>query len=176
MYAAELARYGIDYGMGTTNIDLETGIRYGVISMHEVAWWAEESEAVYANACPFCGYENENYVVGEPCPVCKETAEDWLDSEPVAFTYEQKGYAAQQDADDIDIFVVKSPYFTYGVFCSPCAPGAISLGSISSLDEIDSNNPYDPPVNNRAYCFGHDWFEGGKAPYPVYSVKTGEQV
>ena len=37
MYAAELARYGIDYGMGTTNIDLETGIRYGVISMHEVA-------------------------------------------------------------------------------------------------------------------------------------------
>jgi hypothetical protein len=28
----------------------------------------------------------------------------------------------------------------------------------------------------KGYCFGHDWFEGGKAPYPVFSVKTGELV
>jgi len=157
--------FGIDYGMGTTNIDLETGIRYGVISMHEVAWWAEESEAVYANACPFCGYENENYVAGEPCPVCKETAEDWLDSEPAAFTYEKDGYAAEQGANNTDVFVVKSPYFTHAQFCSPCAPGA---GYVK--------NWTDPGVGAKTYCFGHDWFEGGKAPYPVYSVETGKQV
>jgi len=29
---------------------------------------------------------------------------------------------------------------------------------------------------NACYCFGHDWFEDGKAPYPVYSVETGELV
>ena len=28
----------------------------------------------------------------------------------------------------------------------------------------------------RAFCFGHDWFEEGKAPYPVFSVATGKRV
>lgn len=28
----------------------------------------------------------------------------------------------------------------------------------------------------KTYCVGHDWFEDGKAPYPVYSVATGELV
>jgi hypothetical protein len=26
----------------------------------------------------------------------------------------------------------------------------------------------------KAYCLGHDWFDDGRAPYPVYSVETGE--
>ena len=33
-----------------------------------------------------------------------------------------------------------------------------------------------PEDGERAYCFGHDWFEDKAAPYPVYSVATGELV
>ena len=50
---------GIDYGMGTTNIDKETGIRYGVIPQNAVLQaWADSSEADYGKPhCPKC--ENE---------------------------------------------------------------------------------------------------------------------
>ena len=48
---------GIDYGMGTTNVDKQTGIRFGVIAMHELNEWAHESfEADYGSpCCPKCG-------------------------------------------------------------------------------------------------------------------------
>ena len=40
--------YGIDYGNRKTNIDLETGIRFGVIPMHEVTQaWCDDAEPVY---------------------------------------------------------------------------------------------------------------------------------
>ena len=39
---------GIDYGLGKTNIDKTSGIRYGVISQHSVGQaWYDESEAYY---------------------------------------------------------------------------------------------------------------------------------
>ena len=28
----------------------------------------------------------------------------------------------------------------------------------------------------KAYCFGHDWFDYGKAPYKVFDVKTNKEV
>jgi len=28
----------------------------------------------------------------------------------------------------------------------------------------------------KTYCLGADWFENERAPYPVYSVATGELV
>ena len=51
---------GIDYGMGTTNRDMDTGIRYGVVSIHEVSQaWCDESEGNYFFGCPHCGTEFE---------------------------------------------------------------------------------------------------------------------
>lgn len=81
------------------------------------------------------------------------------------YVYEADGYSAHCGQDG-DIFILKSPYFTYAQFCSPCAPGACYL--THPLDEPDDNN--------KAFCFGHDWFEDGVAPYPVYSVETGELI
>ncbi len=56
---------GIDYGMGTTNIDKENGIRYGVIPQNEVLQvWCDSSEAYYGEpeecTCmnPECGEDN----------------------------------------------------------------------------------------------------------------------
>jgi hypothetical protein len=144
---------GIDYGRGQTNIDTSTGIRYGVISQHEVLQaWADSSEGVYPE-CPDHGAD---------CPDDCDYNNDI--SDPIGFEYNDDGYEASC-GDDGDIFITKSPYFTYAQFCSPCAPGAGYL-----------MNPVEPDPDNKCYCFGHDWFEGGKAPYPVYSVKTGKLV
>jgi len=166
---------GIDYSVGLpVNIDTETGIRYGVIHMHQVMEaWCDGSEQDYDYICPKCsgGIDNlpPSQVKDEThfCMDCKEEfIEDDLEmaDEPSCIYYNADGYYAGQDGYG-DIVVEKAPFFTYAQFCSPCAPGACYL-----------TNPVEPDLNNKCYCFGHDWFEDGKAPYPVYSVETGKEV
>jgi hypothetical protein len=172
---------GIDYGNGITNIDNETGIRFGVIPHHEVgSAWYEESEAEYGDpSCPECDSAPEDYddeahkdykIDPYTCSaeyVCEECkmifdSEQAYPREPLSFTYQKDGYAMEQ-LDEVDIFISKSPYFTYAQFCSPCAPGAGYL--------------MDPTPNGpKTYCLHHDWFEDGQAPYPVYSVETNKEI
>jgi hypothetical protein len=173
---------GIDYGLGRTNIGAN-GIRFGVIPMNEVCQaWSDSSEPQYGEpTCPKCGnearpakgeyarfehakHECSDYV----CHSCKYVfgSESAFGDEPQEFTYEAQGYALRQGQDDSDIWVMRSPYFTYAQFCSPCAPGACYL--LNPLDE--------PSEANKCFCLGHDWFEGNKAPYPVMSVETGLPV
>jgi hypothetical protein len=138
---------GIDYSRGMANVDKKTGIHYGVINNNEVLQaWADSSEAYY----------------GEPEE--SEDGEDGaMDMEPLSWLVDSEGYVAEQRQDDCDIFVTKSPYYTTAAYCSPCAPGA---GYMTQTVEDGI----------KTYCFGHHWFESGVAPYPVYSVKTGELV
>lgn len=164
---------GTDYGHGITNINTRTGIRYGVIKAYHVDYWADSSEPVYPNPeegkCLHCNTVQgvactKNWGDWVQCVVCGEEFElngSYID--PMEFTYDGEGLQASQLADDPDIFVLLSPYYTKAAFCSPCAPGAIYL-----LDSCDAGE--------RGYCFGHDWFESGVAPYPVYSVETGELI
>jgi len=89
----------------------------------------------------------------------------WSDSSDCSGFLDDGEYLAEQGADDTDIFIFKSPYFTRVAFCSvafcsPCAPGAGCLHK----------------EGVRIYCFGHDYFEEEAAPYPVYSVKTGKLI
>jgi hypothetical protein len=142
---------GIDYRCGTTNRD-ESGIRYGVISQHVVLQaWADSSEGYYP--CNECQFEQGDDDCQDQC------------CDAVSYYVNNADYAAESD-DYGDIFITRSPYYTFAQFCSPCAPGACHLG-----------NPLtEPNPNNKCYCFGHDWFEDGRAPYTVYDVKTGAAV
>lgn len=180
---------GTDYGMGQTNIDTETGIRFGVISQNEVLQaWADSSEADYGDpTCPKCG--NEATAIDDVrVPVLDDSPNlepltDWEDNgrdhaclncrysfdsdeayrdEPNGFTYDADGIVAQSGSDG-DIFILKSPYYTRAQFCSPCAPGAAYL-----------MNPCDD--GPKAYCFDASWFDDGKAPYPVYRVSDNSEV
>lgn len=167
----------IDYGNGVTNIDTETGIRYGVISTNNVgqSWW-EYSEEGLIYACPYCGEEIEDffdkakvslsYDEGEvTCKNCDNVSfeDEWLQSDGT-FVIDNGTYKAFRDSDNTDIFITKSPYYTLCSPCSPCAPGA---GDIMSQKEYGGV---------KAYCFGHEWYESGEAPYKVYEVKTGKEV
>lgn len=136
---------GIDYGRGKTNIDTATGIRYGVISMHSVG------QALY-EAQEF----EYDYEVGEG------DSDDLAFAEPTGWHVDQDGHKIT-DCLDNDAMVMKSPYYTFAPFCSPCVPGAGDL-----------NNARESGV--KTYCLGHNWFDSGKAPYPVYSVETDEEV
>jgi len=173
---------GIDYGMGTTNVDRATGIRYGVISQNSVLQaWADSAEPDYGEAtCPKCGNkasysadlpeESEDWKIAKGacsdwgCEACEYVfdASDAFGDEPIGWNYNDNGYELT-DCLDSDVMVLKAPYYTFAQFCSPCVPGAGDLNS----DDVDGV---------QTYCLGHDWFEDGKAPYPVYSVETGALV
>jgi predicted RNA-binding Zn-ribbon protein involved in translation (DUF1610 family) len=157
---------GIDYGMNQINKDHDTGIRYGVIFVYNVGQvWYDTSEAYYDPIeCSNCGTE---ILIENECPNCGvDLTEKWECLEPSSFYIDDEEYKIEQTVDDSDIFIIKSPYFTYAQFCSPCAPGAIYI----------TNTLLEKDLNNRGYCLGHDWFEDGQAPYPVYDVKTGKRV
>lgn len=176
---------GIDYGLGQTNIDRKTGIRFGVIHSHCVLQaWYDSAEGDYGNpTCPKCGngardsndgeddpdsseYECSKYACGDyACDECEYLfdGEEALGDSPNAWILDDGEYKASQSGDGCDIFILSSPYYTRAQFCSPCAPGACHL-----------EHPCED--GERAYCFGHNWFEDGKAPYPVYSVATNELV
>jgi len=139
---------GLDYSLGLSNVDHPTGIHYGVIHANEVCQaWSDSSEPEY------------------PDPELDEDGEEIEDDliEPLAFTYDDDGYRCSQSADDPDIFILRSPYYTRCAFCSPCAPGAGYLMSPR-------------PAGIKTYCFGHDWFDEGKAPYPVYRVTDDQEI
>lgn len=198
---------GIDYGMGRTNIDVETGIRYGVIPAHDLGQaWYDNSSPYYGPACcPKCGNEAAEYDQAETeygaendgdelSPASRCSYSDWgcvrcgvffgsdeaYGDEALLHRYgigddgealEDADVVATQSGDDCDVFVLRSEYFTFAPFCSPCAPGACYLRDGSYEGDA------------RAYCFGHDWFwdsrhSGGVsiAPYPVFLVSTGEEV
>lgn len=173
---------GIDYGMGRTNIDHATGIRYGVISQHSVLQaWCDSSEPDYGKPhCPKCGNEasnsadlpdeSEDWEIARGacsdygCMRCEYVfdAQEAFGEEPIGWNYSDDGYELVNCLDS-DIMVLKSPYYTLAVFCSPCVPGACSI------ETPDDNGA-------KAYCLGHDWFETGMATYPVFSVETGLEV
>ena len=180
--------HGIDYAHGTANVG-KSGVRYGVIPMNALAGRAwEELESDYgAPSCPKCGNEvvevnaelradeqgdllnRDNYECnGAGDYACDDCC--YLFDGDEAFGDEPLGYSLV-DAEceltvgqDGDMFVLRSPYYTHAKFCSPCAPGACYL-----LNPVDKGGP-------RCYCLSHDWFEGGKAPYPVWRVDDGELV
>lgn len=170
--------FGINWaGSLPCNLDVDTGIRYGVIPHNAVGQaWYDGSEPQYGEpesedcVCPDCGKQMESE---EPvswgdtldCEECGQFEVELPDCcEPSSFTNDCDGYQAEQ-LGEVDIFVSKSPYYTHARYCSPCAPGACYL-----LSPCDTDGP-------KAYCFGPDWFDSySPCPYPVFEVATGKLI
>jgi len=191
---------GIDYSAGMANIDHEAGIHYGVIDFTEVLQaWADDSTPVYVYHCPYCGniladrflelLEGQQY---KKCPSCKKrlTSNDFEYCDPCGYEYKGDGYDILQSNDTANLFIIKSPYYTYAQYCSPCVPGAgylmacfsgmhdTSDGEEEVIDYIKNPKQYQLEATllgfPMAYCLGHDWFKEGKAPYLVFSVEDDE--
>lgn len=161
---------GIDYSNGLSNVDLKTGIHYGVIHHGEVGQaWYDESEGYYNYTCPGCEYDfgSEYPDIDEGCPECSYTFNDYdydmLD--PISHYFEDDEYSMEQGFDDCDIWILKSPFYTYAQYCSPCAPGAGYIMNYMAEGE-----------GIKTYCLPGEWFENETAPYPVYRVKDDTRV
>ena len=183
---------GIDYsGPGsTTNRDTETSIRYGVISRNSVI---ESGQEVYEHGTNLTHqqhfdnvrrelrgalsdyFSDSKWKEGEPSELDKAVSDaldaiedrlnDRYQEDNDSYQYEKDGYIIETCLDN-DFTVIESPFFTYAQFCSPCVPGACNLDS--PLDHIPADG------SNACYCLGHDWFEGGKAPYKVFNMGGAE--
>jgi hypothetical protein len=152
---------GIDYGLGMSNIDKDTGIRFGVISQHslmsEAANEITASGAVYRPHCPYCGDSLFEYKIDieddMTCPACNKTIEysdDCYGDEPSFIEYREQtpdGEIVIIDCLDSDLMITKSPYYTLAPYCSPCCPGA------GNLDDSDGTSGV------PTYCLPLDWFD-----------------
>lgn len=170
---------GIDYGHGITNVS-NAGFHYGVISQNSVLQaWADSSGPFYGEPdgncfeCSECGQENyaaeklglkwgdSINCANEDCG-CSIELELPDCAEPISHYIDDSEYSAEC-GEMGEIVITKSPYFMHAQFCSPCFPGA------GNCDTECEDGP-------KTLCFGHDWFEDGKAPYRVYNVSTGLEV
>lgn len=176
-----MAYSGIDYGMGQTNIDHETGIRYGVLSGHALAshaWdtiYSEATDLDYAEAVENAKRELAHAIksVLEEYSAnfnATELASDIIDD--LDFNLESGGdsrrflYDKERETfnvlSDGDVMVTNSEYYTWCAFCSPCAPGAGYLGSDGNV---------------KTYCLGPQWFNGDNPmPYVCYRVSDDTPV
>lgn len=187
---------GIDYSRGISNADAATGIRYGVISQNSVMPEALDEimthgedvayaeclkshlEAARANFVP-SDEDGEEFDEDE---AAQDFADRYQSDGGLSdYLYERDGYKLTGCLSN-DLFVLKSPFFTYAQFCSPCVPGAGNLDSPfeSAVNQAGLNGEdYAREASEagfpRVYCLGHDWFENG-APYAVFSVETGKLV
>jgi hypothetical protein len=165
------AKHGTNYGTATSNVDPETGIRYGVISQHTLNGDASNEifteGAVYFPYCPHCNevwecdVNSREVAVADVCPFCRKDVDEWgYGDEPSYIEYHETtpdGEIIIIDCLDSDYMIIKSPYVTKGSFCSPCVPGGIDLDSPNQDGEF-------------AYCLPDDFFED-KAPYEYSTSK-----
>lgn len=161
---------GINYGTAASNIDPETGIRYGIISQNSLSGDAAneiwQEGAVYMPYCPHCQEANDTDSSAEKCDSCGKDVDEWEYADEPAYTeYHETtpdGEIIIIDCLDSDYMIIKSPYVTVGPFCSPCVPGAIDLNSTDGASG-----------GTKAYCLPGDFFEKGYASY-AYSTIKGE--
>lgn len=186
---------GIDYGLGKTNVDTETGIRYGIIPQNDVLQaWADSSKPYYGEPhCPKCGnaatagdsevIQSESgtmTVVQHP-----EHTEEWECDGCGDFRCEQCEYLFDGDQaygdeplsyyiDDGEYLAESDSHGDIMIIRSPyythaqfCSPCAPGAGYLRN------------PVTGgpKTYCFGPDWFDDYcPCPYPIYRVDNGECV
>lgn len=146
---------GIDYGRGITNIDKETGIRYGIIHQNLLNGDAMGGfvQPECEPTCPICEFvlDNDGH---EHCPNCGFVCDDWYQHSDIydgPLVYTDKDYELQLDSSG-DVWVFKSPWTVLAGYASPCAPGAVDLTS-KSEDAL-------------GYALGPDWFDG-EPPYTL---------
>ncbi len=195
---------GIDYaGPGSTvNRDSLTGIRYGIIRGNDLMAEVLDDITVHGEDLGFKAAEEE--LKTELRHALEDYFSDWADSKRLTnavenafdaldgwadgidtsgpWQWEKEGYSVRL-AEDGDVWVFKSPFYTYAQFCSPCAPGACHLGNpldvkvqagIASILNAGEGETF---VNsNQCYCLDRSWFDDEKAPYRMWRVDTNEEV
>jgi hypothetical protein len=150
---------GIDYSLGKSNVDLETGIHYGVLSQNDLSSFAWDDVYNHGEDVAFREALEEYLSAneGDEDELTQEFADSW-ESDISGYVYEREGLHLA--FTETEVMVLKSPYVTYGQFCSPCFPGAVNL-----------DVPMDKDNGVKAYCLPADWFDE-YSPCPYQAIET----
>lgn len=168
---------GIDYGMGSVNVDKSNGIRFGLIGVHSLDQeFLGEFEADYGD-------------------VPDDQDELYFEGEPNGFYLKTDEMLAHMGSDGFGVWCERSPYYTYAKFCSPCAPGAGDLDNPLIVNAVSpmfcgwgelcthtplAENGEESCIHNqgfaKVYAFGHECFESNIAPYRVFRVSDNSEV
>lgn len=108
--------------------------------------------------------------------IVEQYVNDSYQNDDPAMAYEGDGYAFGTCLIS-DIFVFKSPFYTFTVQCSPCVPNAGNLDSAPSAEEwvvMAGSQPEGKYL--KTYCPGHDMFENERAPYAVWFVENNRRA
>jgi len=112
-------------------------------------------------------YEADNRPAAEIIEEVIQLEAPMVDFQETTYRYEKDGYLVELHAD-MDVWVIKSPYYTRCAECSPCAPNAGYLTSQHG--------------GMKTYCLGPEWFdEEGKEdrapiPYSIWKVEDDTPV
>lgn len=178
-----------------TNMNVETGIHFGVIPTRTLFNHAEEfyyqaKDITHAEIIDdiqeaitgLSDYLDEG-TIEELLETATENFNDHYENDNARMVYEKDGYIIQGDCDDPDLFIIndlfiiKSPFYTYAPPCSPCAPGAGYLLDAITADEVDEHDEIKPGSGGmKTYCLPADWFEDNKSPYKYWKVKSNPNV
>jgi len=175
---------GIDYGMGQSNIDHETGIRYGVIPLHDLMPEAADDifsngddvgyaaaideikdgiESGFKQVLEGLGLRPDDDELSDMADTIMQNQDVYIESSG-PYEYSGDGYQLRTMSDNSELFVLKSKFYTRAQFCSPCAPGAGYLRNYC-------------PDGPKVYCLGPDWFDKDGPPYfRIYRVDDDSLV
>jgi hypothetical protein len=159
-----------------TNMNTETGIHFGVIPKNDL-WNCAEEFFDYAEDVSYNDLLQEimdavnslNDIVDEKTiqemiELAQNDMNENYNNDCAQLHYEQNGYILEANNDDCDLFIIKSPYWTWAPQCSQCTPGA---GYLPDADE---------DASLRTYCLGPEWFENEQAPYKCHNVDPSDTI
>lgn len=165
-----------------TNINLQTGIRYGTIYGNDIS--PESIDEIISSGTDLTFEESRDEFISDLSSdiedlinskdkysdLCIEDidlsaasdrfSENYDDMCTGVYEYSQKGYLIRYSSEDNSIIVLKSPYYTISRLASPCFPNGVYL------KDYDKDNGY------MAYCLGADFFdpEYSHIPYEIFNV------
>lgn len=171
-----------------SNYDEKTGIHYGVISPNSIS--AEtlndlcdrSVDTIYESAKDdllndlksFCEDHNLDFKNINEDTFIDEFNQGY-ENDYHGYEYEDKEYSLHICDDNLGIFVIKSPYYTYTRLCSPCAPNA---GDLDAPIKADNRLKDISNTGAKTYCLPREFFddEYAKIPYRYYRVDNDQEV
>jgi hypothetical protein len=110
----------------------------------------------------------DDYLASVVETVWEEVSEDfqWESDSDDTHRYERDGYVLETSS--LGIYVIRSPFYTFAAFCSPCAPGAGDLDTPRLTAESGV----------KTYCLGPDWFDSEHCtmPYTAFNVSDDTEI
>lgn len=189
---------GLDYSLGRSNYDPETGIHFGVISVNSVNLdlWSEAEADYSPPRCPKCGnevkasddptlfdgIEIDDIVRRGGIQAAPDGTPDWFDHKDHTCVACKACYRSDEVYGDE---AIGYSYDRDGYKLTDCLDNDIMVLASPYYTNAQFCSPCFPGAGNldtpvedgpKTFCLGHKWFEDDAAPYPVYRVSDNALI